>query len=360
MYWCGNGCYNYIGITGGILKHGRLLGRLMKVFLATLCLNEMEHLPRLYEQHKNWPGLVEWVFVESADRYFQKVAPELVSNEGLSVDGTTEYLTSLAALDSRIRHIRFGFTEHSSDPAQGKVKARNAYLIAANEIKPDVVMVVDGDEFYSYADQAKVAGLITKYGARNAFMFRQRHIWHPASIGSNVPLFKAEVIGGYWDVVHCRCWRWLPGMHYDRNHNNPEDSEGQFLKSLMKRCDYLPDMPQCIHLGFASNLANRQAKHEYYKHRGEGKEGGRLGRMRQMYVNCRRAYETWQPGDRLPHGARIIPYTGEIPEVFKEQQNGQPESIGGVNQLQPAAEHAQSNPSVAGPINPAVENRSGG
>src|SRR4051794_7463634 len=41
-------------------------GHGMSVLLATLCINEMEWLPRLYEQHKDWPGMAGWVFVEAA------------------------------------------------------------------------------------------------------------------------------------------------------------------------------------------------------------------------------------------------------------------------------------------------------
>ena len=38
------------------------------IALATLALNEMEWLPLLWEQHRAWPGMVRWVFVEAADR----------------------------------------------------------------------------------------------------------------------------------------------------------------------------------------------------------------------------------------------------------------------------------------------------
>ena len=49
----------------------------MRIVLATLLLNEMEWLPKLYEQHKDWPGLCGWVFVEAADRVYANVNPEV-------------------------------------------------------------------------------------------------------------------------------------------------------------------------------------------------------------------------------------------------------------------------------------------
>ena len=35
----------------------------MRIMLATMCLNEMQWLPFLFKQHKDWPGLVSWTFV---------------------------------------------------------------------------------------------------------------------------------------------------------------------------------------------------------------------------------------------------------------------------------------------------------
>lgn len=108
----------------------------MRVMLATLCLNELQWLPYLYEQHKEWPDLVNWTFVESADVSYAKVNPSRVSKDGLSVDGTSEYLHSLAKLDKRVTYIPHGFCS-SPDKAQAKCQARNRYLRISDEVKPD-------------------------------------------------------------------------------------------------------------------------------------------------------------------------------------------------------------------------------
>jgi glycosyltransferase involved in cell wall biosynthesis len=284
----------------------------MTIMLATLCLNEMEHLSNLYEQHKDWPDLKEWVFVEAADRVFQLVAPELVSNDGLSTDGTTDFLRELAKKDDRVKYIPFGFTSHQ-EPDQGKVTARNQYLKRANEIKPTFVFVLDADEYYPKEDQKWIEPCMRASFQANGFVFRQRHIWRPPSIASE-PLFAQEVIGGYWRVIHHRGWRYLPGMRYRTNHNFPESTFGTMMQEGAKRFDrdWSAPSPQCIHLGYASNGRLRKAKHEYYVARGEGRTD-----HRQRYVDCRTAWENWKPGDSLPQGASVIRYDGPIPEVFQ-------------------------------------------
>lgn len=274
-----------------------------KIMLATLCLNEIEWLPELYEQHKEWPGLYgsKWVFVEAADMVYANTNPGMVTPLGLSVDGTSEFLTHLAEKDPGVTYIPHGFSHHS-DKAQGKIAARNRYLEIADEMKPDFVIVVDADEFYTVEAQRIITNAITERALRrvNGFMFPQHHVWRPESCIEQ-PLFKEEVVGGYWDIPHCRVWRYIPKMRYTANHNSP--SPTGMIHSARSA--------SCIHMGFAASRKTRAAKHEYYKARGEG-----VTDKRQMYVDCRAAFETFTPGERLPHKARIIPFTHAIPECF--------------------------------------------
>lgn len=287
----------------------------MSVVLCTLCLNEMEHLPKLYEQHKDWPGLKAWIFVESADQVYARTNPELVSKEGLSVDGTTDFLWDLKKQDDRIIYMPYGYTS-AADPAQGKCAARTNYLQAADYIRPKFLFVLDADEFYTHSDQSKVMGEMSRWSLATGFVFKQRHIWRPPSVAHTWKLFNCEAVGAYWNIPHTRGWRWSPGLRYERNHNTPQSPNGFMMDNRLKRLD-IPGGPQCAHLGFASSLSYRSAKHRYYQARGEGTTD-----KRQMYVDCRTAYETWQPGDRLPHGAKVKRFTGHVPEIFKEQRDG--------------------------------------
>lgn len=283
------------------------------LMLATLCLNEMEHLPKLYDQHKDWPGLKNWTFVEAADKVYAETNPALVNSLGLSIDGTGEFLQQLAAKDSRVTYVPFGFSSHV-DPAQGKIAARQQYLTLSNKVQPDFLIVLDADEFFCLDDQTELLkrmdGSDLSY---TGFQVLYRDIWRPASI-IDQPLFQYEVVGGYWDVRHCHCWRWKPNLQYT-THTSLSGTDGKPLTKKMALLYVDPIAPQCIHLGFACNAKMRKAKNDYYIARGEGRND-----RRQMYVDCRRSFEAWKLGDELPHRARVISYTGKVPEVFQCQQ----------------------------------------
>lgn len=285
----------------------------MKIVLATLCLNEIEWISRLVDQHRNWPGLAGWIFVEAADAVYEQENPDMVSSDGLSIDGTSEFLSKLDGGVFRYQPIG---RVNREDRAQNKCGARNEYLILADEIEPHWIIVLDGDEFYSYDDQKWInRTLATLPPYSTAALFKQRHIWRPPSIADE-PLMENEVVGAYWDIPHIRAWRWVRGMRHTNNHNHPHAPEGASLASMVTRFDRagskaMGRSPECVHMGFASGPLARASKHAYYIARGEGKDDGR-----QMYVDCRNAWGTWVPGGGLPHGARVVPYNGPVPECF--------------------------------------------
>lgn len=281
----------------------------MKIMLATLCLNEMEWLPKLVEQHHNWPDLVNWTFVEAADCAYAAVNKDMVSRRGLSVDGTTDFLAKLCSTRDGFYHEPVGLVGHT-DVAQGKCEARNTYLDHAEKVKPDWIVVLDADEFYSLDDQRHINAQLAALRVQSV-LYRQRHVWRPPSIMGQ-DLLQYEVMGAYWSVPHIRVWRWRPGIRYTKNHNHPETPRGISLAANTRRL-ISPHNPQCVHTGFASLMTSRMAKHRYYKARGEGPKDGR-----QMYVACREAWESWLPGDALPAGAQIFPYSGPRPEALCE------------------------------------------
>lgn len=282
----------------------------MKLALCTLVLNEMEWLPKLYEQHKNWPGVEKWIFVESADVSYAAANPTLVSPEGLSVDGTTEYLTRLATTDNRVTHIKHGFCS-AKDAAQAKCEARNRYLNALMDMDyhPNYFIVLDADEFYPFECQTDINYLlIRKLG--DGFLFRHREIWYPPYLQERqTDPFKHEVVGGFWDIPYCRVWRWYRGLSY-KNHNTPYNDSSP-LDARLNRMD-IESFPYMVHMGFASNLLYRSAKNRYYEYRGES-----VDKERSWYCDSRRCYETWKPDMQLPRKANVIPYTDLIPECFQ-------------------------------------------
>lgn len=279
----------------------------MKVALATLCLNEEEFLARNYFQHREWPGLVSWVFVEGADKKYVEASPELVTPEGLSTDKTSEYLKDLASADSRVTYIPYGWMIDANE-AQAKTKGRDRYLTVFEEVKPDIFVVIDGDEFYTREDQERINRLVSRDLKNLSWRFTQRHLWKPPALsGSN--RFRFEVVGGYWAVPHVRVFRWAPGIRYLVSHNWPS---GESYDPIRRLYNGIGGDPQCVHLGFTREGPARAATHRYYEARGEGRTD-----HRSRYVACRRAWETWIPGQSLPDGAKIVPYSGPKPEAYR-------------------------------------------
>lgn len=287
-----------------------------RIMLATLCLNEKQWLPRLVEQHRDWPGVTDWVFVEAADRAYSRINPHMVTRSGLSVDGTTQFLEHLELTGARFRvHYKpVGFVDGPSK-SQGKVTARNIYMRVADDVEPDWIVILDADEFYTRDHQRVMTELLATLSdePRKPVLFRQRNIWQsPRMQDAGLPLCQYEVVGGYWSVPHLRVWPWYPGSRYRDNHNNICLPDGTDLRNRMIRFDGpRAHAPQCIHTAFASSYTMRKAKHVYYQARGEGPDDGR-----QRYVECRAAWETWTPGTELPQGAQVITYNGPRPEVL--------------------------------------------
>lgn len=288
----------------------------MSVVLATLCLNEMEWLPRLYQQHKGWPELERWVFVEAADRAYARSNPELVTEQGLSIDGTSEFLSCLGERDPRVTYIAHGFTETTGNPELGKIAARQRYLDVANKVKPEFVICLDADEFYTQAHQALCLEAMRRDRSYWCWTFPKREIWRPPYLQKEgTPLLKYEAIGGFWGIPCCHWWRWMPEMGYTGCHNIPSNHRGVYLNDrLAQRHEdkFWESTPHMVHMGFASQRHTRLAKNSYYATRGES-----VDPQRAWYVQSRAAWDNWSPGVKLPRHARVAVYDGPVPEVFQ-------------------------------------------
>lgn len=280
----------------------------VKIVLASIVLNEAEFIPRSLEQHLDWPGLVQWVFVEGATRIYGARNPDAVTPGGLSTDATGDLLLQASRVSELITYVPFGWAD--GPEGQQKRTLRNAYCEIADRFDADLLIVVDGDEFYSKADQAKIAQHVLRNPDFDAWIYPQRHLWRPPSIAEQDPM-AFEVTGGYWAIPHTRVWRLVKGARYEENHNHltyPGKQAKQNRVWRPKNGD-----PECIHLGFARDGEHRARTNAYYVARGEGSEDGF---NRQWYVDCRSAWETWTPEDGLPHGAEVVPYEGPVPEVL--------------------------------------------
>jgi len=278
--------------------------------IGTLCLNEMEWLPRLYEQHKDWPGLLKWVFVEGCDPEYARANPEWVlPGSGLSTDGTTDFLLDLSRTDARVDFFPAGSAPGGGgEPDKHKRRLRQAYVEAAHELKPDFLIVLDADEFYTKDHQLALVERLACYPDEIvSWSFTKREIWHPPSL-ANEPLLGYEVRGGFWGIPCCHWWRYDPSLVYDVCHNTPTIRG----RPGNERIVFVDDGAQMVHLGYAASKDARGAKHRYYAGRGEATDP-----TRKWYVASRAAWFDWKPGNQLPKGAYVAPYTGPVPEVFR-------------------------------------------
>lgn len=286
------------------------------LMLCSLVLNEMEWLPKLWLQHKDWPDLKCWAFVEAADPAYAKANPEMVSCEGLSVDGTSEFLAELQRRDERVVLLTADWRQAGSAPDdQHKCGIRNVYMELAEEVRPELLVVLDGDEFYTRQDQERVCEHLRARPDRRSIIFPIRHPWHPPywqNVGYRTNVFQEEVQGGFWSIPHCHWWRWEPGLRYGSNHNSPQDRNGGVLNLEALDLRKAPDVPQMVHMAFASSPKVRRAKHRYYEARGEARDP-----RRGWYTQSRKAWEEWVPGAALPRGAQVVPYDGPVPESLQ-------------------------------------------
>lgn len=288
----------------GMSKVEHVKNDIPRVSVCMIVLNESEYITYAIEQIYNWSCCHEIIIVEGAVDLYPK---ENLSTELLSGDGTTELIKNFPDPDKKIKYVSGTF--------RNKVEQRNEY---AKHVTGTHVLVLDADEFYTLNSLEKLKEDIVANPDIDLFSFNVSHdaqsrtyfhLWHG---------FNTHVIGGYWDVPHNRIYKWVPGTIYQgEDHNHPVRPDGVKLypQSVFIRC--APTRAVCVHVGFAKEVTNQRDKNDYYVNRGEGKEPETVLRnLRQMYIDCRRACECWQPGRPLPHGASLFPYEHTLPEAL--------------------------------------------
>lgn len=275
-----------------------------KVSVCMIVLNESEYITNALQQIYNWSCCHEIIIVEGSVELYPVT---YLSAEGLSGDDTTDLVKKFHDPDKKIKYISGTFKD--------KVQQRNEY---AKRVTGTHVLVLDADEFYTRDSLEKLKEDIIANPEVDLFTFdfshnierrTYYHLWHD---------LKTHVIGGYWDVPHNRIYKWMPGTAYrgdDHNHPFRPDGYKLYPQSIFIRCASTRAI--CVHTGFAKEIRNQKDKNDYYVARGEGKEADSYTRgMRQMYVDCRRACQNWQPGMPLPHNAILFPFELPLPEAL--------------------------------------------
>lgn len=273
-----------------------------KVSVCIIALNEAEYITHTLRQIYDWDCCHEIIIVEGSVSLYPK---ENLSKEGLSGDGTTALIQAFPDPKNKITYVNGVFSD--------KIAQRNEY---AKRVTGTHVLVLDADEFYTHESLDLLKEDIQNNPDAELFTFNfssdltkrtYYHLWYS---------FKDHVIGGYWNIPHNRIYKWTPGTKYTgEDHNHPTKPDGTKLQAQFIRA--VETRAICIHTGFAKSIVNQKDKNIFYVSRGEGKEKDpKIRARRQMYVDCRKAYETWKPGMVLPHDSKVLSFSLALPEAL--------------------------------------------
>jgi len=144
-----------------------------------------------------YPFVDKIVIVEGCDSFMKQAIGDRVTEEGLSVDGTTEMIKSYPDNGGIIKHIPLGFVKGDESDLW------NAYL---NECKlGDWCWSIDGDEVYSASQAQKMVDLM-KADEYETIRINLHNLWHD---------IEHRIIGGGWNTKHERAVKIVTeGMYY--------------------------------------------------------------------------------------------------------------------------------------------------
>lgn len=276
-----------------------------KVSVCAIALNEEEYIEYALKGIYSWCH--EIIIIEGAVELYPR---DRVTKNGSSTDKTIEIINNFPDSQNKIIFVQNnGFWKD-------KMHQRSEYL---KRVTGTHVLVLDVDEFYTLNDLDYLLYEMESNPHIQLFEFQRARKYNPDERGIIHFWygFDKHVIGGYWDVPHNRIYKMISGMKYIDNHNHPTYPNGMRTDRLAKNLR-MTTAVRCYHTGFTKKLENIVDKNQFYVNRGEGKEEElKIRKMRQMYVDCRKAWESWSPGDILPHGATIHTYLDEVPKILE-------------------------------------------
>lgn len=182
----------------------------MKIFFVTIVKDGMPFIGLHYPMLRQLPFDWTWNVIEGA------AAPEACTSwcapmmPGLSTDGTTELLDSLAGFDKRVRLFRHAWWH-------GKVAMFNAALEWLHE--PCLLWQIDADEIWTCAQIEAVVAMFLdqkKSGnSRNCARFFCRYF-----IGSDIAITSRGGYGNNSAYEWHRVWKVEPGVRF-KTHEPP-------------------------------------------------------------------------------------------------------------------------------------------
>jgi len=229
--------------------------------------------------------------------------------KGHSGDGTADILWSFPDPAGKIQVLDNGM------PWKNKVHQRQTCL---DRVSGTHVLLVDADEIYTEDDLGKIRVAIEAHPEAPVFKIAHVHLWKPPSVQQASEWYQIEPTGR-WRIIHSRLFRNVEGIHYDDFKKNPSahavplDSQGHALAPTIGKYRQLAVETWAVvyHYGYARAIRTVFLKERYYnardsKHyRARGQAHNDAGPIGTWFQ--------WEPGDRGPIGARILPWTKGVP-----------------------------------------------
>lgn len=170
----------------------------MKIVFLTICLDAMPWLTRHWPEFEKLPFDWQWVISEgvaaptACTKWCSPMLPRLSS------DGTTQYLDSLAAYDSRV-------ILHRKELWQGKLAMVNEPLRYMHE--PCLLVQVDSDELWTAEQLVKLRQMFMDNPDKTCAYFNCDY-----RVGPNVRITSCNGYGNNNAYEWHRAWRWQRGM----------------------------------------------------------------------------------------------------------------------------------------------------
>lgn len=182
----------------------------IEMHFLTIVLNGMPFIKWHHEELQKLKCQWTWHIVEGVAKLTHDTAwsvpsggaipPEFHTDDHLSVDGTTAYITELAAADLRVKIYR----KPKGEPWDGKLEMVNAPL--SSILNPCLLWQLDSDEIWTAEQLEQVAMMFSTRPAKTAAFYRCKFFVGPSLYISTVDCYSNNP-----EVEWLRTWRFQPG-----------------------------------------------------------------------------------------------------------------------------------------------------
>lgn len=258
-----------------------------KIGVITIALNEEKFINASLRSVIKHPNVKKVVVVEGAVNLYAHAS----TPDGLSKDKTSEQVwMAMSELGGdKILYERYGW-------ALDKSELRNRAL---NLLGKGIthVLVVDADEVWGQEDLDNLVDAMREYPKLGVFLFRLYHFW-----------IKKELVavGGQWDSMLFRCFRYKPGLYWKFHQLPPVDYKGRFVN--VTDGSKVLDNVHVYHFGYMKSKEDVQAKLEFYRKR----DGDKL-KVKDTWTN----WKVGQPTQPTHGGGTAVEFKGTLPEEVR-------------------------------------------